>query len=348
MNRVCTVQARSVEKIINFAATYGVRAESLYKAVNLDPSRISNPDQQIPFVQLVSLYEQAAALTGDDAFGLHLGENIDPKVFDVLGYAAMNSPTLGEAIDRVARYHSIWTDGAAIDLETTKTTSKITYRYLDHSLGKCRQDAELTFAAFAALGRLVTNREWRAIEVKFQHDAPRDTSEHVRIFGALVSFGKQINELVFDSATLELPIVKADPGLCAVLDRHAEELLARYPRQDVMIDRVRTILKNELNGGDPSLERVAEQLGMSRRTLQRKLRDHDCSHHELLDQMRRDLAMRYLQEPEMAICEVAYLLGFSESSALHRAFKRWTGMTPSAFRRQYADELQLSSPRLKV
>jgi AraC-like DNA-binding protein len=113
-----------------------------------------------------------------------------------------------------------------------------------------------------------------------------------------------------------------------------EESLAKYPQEDTLIERLRTIIKEELNGGDASLERIAHQLGMSGRTLQRKLRDHRTSHQELLDEMRKDLAMRYLREPEMAICEVAYLLGFSESSALHRAFKRWTGMTPSEFRRR--------------
>jgi len=94
------------------------------------------------------------------------------------------------------------------------------------------------------------------------------------------------------------------------------------------------MIKDELSGGNASLERIADALSMSGRTLQRKLREHKTSHQELLDQMRKDLAMRYLEEPEMAICEVAYLLGFSESSALHRAFKRWTGQTPSEFRRR--------------
>ena len=83
-----------------------------------------------------------------------------------------------------------------------------------------------------------------------------------------------------------------------------------------------------------SLEVVAERLGMSARTLQRKLHASGTSHQELLDEMRRDLAVRYLREPGMAVCEVAYLLGFSESSAFHRAFKRWTGTTPSEFRRR--------------
>src|SRR5262249_2535552 len=149
-----------------------------------------------------------------------------------------------------------------------------------------------------------------------------------------VEFDSGLNEMWLNSATLDLPIMKADPGLCAVLDRHAEELLAKYPRSDDLVARLREIIRNELNGGDPGVDRVARQLGLSARTLQRKLREHGITHQEILDQMRKDLATRYLSQPEMAICEVAYLLGFSESSAFHRAFKRWTGSTPTEFRKR--------------
>jgi len=91
-------------------------------------------------------------------------------------------------------------------------------------------------------------------------------------------------------------------------------------------------MKDELNGGDASLVALAARIGMSERTLQRKLSGQGTSHQKLLDEMRRELALRYLRDPNIAICEAAYLLGFSESSAFHRAFKRWTGATPSEFR----------------
>ena len=109
-------------------------------------------------------------------------------------------------------------------------------------------------------------------------------------------------------------------------------MLAKYPPRDSLVDRVQSIITNEFRGGDPSLDRIADQLGLTPRTLQRKLHELGTSHNELLDHMRRQLAMRYLREPEMAICEVAYLLGFSESSSFHRAFKRWTGVTPKEYR----------------
>lgn len=332
MNAAFTIQAKSVEKIINFAEQQGVSPAELYAAVDLDASVLQDADNRIPFSQLVLLYEKAADLTGDKDFGLHLGEIVDPKLFDVVGYAALNSATLGEAFSRVSRYHSIWTDGAMFKVEISEPTSAITYRYVDESIVKHRHDSEMTFAGVATLCRVTVDRDWKPRLVEFKHDQPRDITEHLRLFQCPVNFNAPVNTLVFDSSSLSLPVAKADPGLCLMLDRHAEELLAKFPPRDSVISNVRTILSKELNGGNPSLERVAEQMGLSARTLQRKLHELGTSHNDLVDQIRHELATRYLREREMAICEVAYLLGFSEPSSFHRAFKRWTGVTPKEFR----------------
>jgi AraC-like DNA-binding protein len=333
MTSVPTIQAKAVEKIVRAAVARGVAARDLYRAAGVNPAGLNDPDRRIPFAEVVALYEQGARLTKDDAFGLHVGETVDPKAFDVLGYSVINSSTLGEGIDRAVRYNSIWTNGSYLSIDRASALTRIGYFYLDESITERRHDAEMTLAALASLSRNVTNTDVSPARVKFQHDRPADTSEHKRIFRCPVEFNAPANEYFIDSSALALPIVKADPGLCAVLDRHAEALIEKYPRADTLIERVRTMIKDELSGGNASLEQVAHNLSMSGRTLQRKLREHGTSHQELLDQMRRELAIRYLQEPEMAICEVAYLLGFSESSALHRAFKRWTGQTPKEFRR---------------
>jgi AraC-like DNA-binding protein len=332
MGRTYTVQAKAVEKIVNAAAAHGIRAGDLYRAVNLDASVLRDPDNRIPFAQLVDLYERAAELTGDVNFGLHLGQSITPTAFDVVGYCALNSPTLGAACTRVARYHSIWTDGALFMLEPGNDTSAIIYSYVDTSIHEHRQDAEMTLATVTALCRNIGSPDFAPATVQFQHDAPRDTSEHEKLFRCPLEFRAPSNKLTFASSFLSLPIARADASLCALLDRHAEELLAKFPPRDSLIDQVRSIIAGELRGGDPSLERVADQLSLTPRTLQRKLHELATSHNELLDQMRRQLAMQYLRERDMAICEVAYLLGFSESSSFHRAFKRWTALTPKEFR----------------
>jgi AraC-like DNA-binding protein len=319
-----TIQAKAVEKIIRCAATRGV---------NLDPSISNDPDDRIPFAQLVDLYEKAAQLTGDKNFGLHVGESVDPKLFDVVGYSALNSPTLGDAFARVARYHSIWTDGATFTLESSNETSAIVYLYVDDTICDHRHDAEMTLATVTTLCRNIASPEFTPIAVEFQHDEPADISEHQQLFRCPIKFNARSNKLHFPSSYLSLPIEKADASLCALLDRHAEELLAKFPPRDSVVDQVRSIIAGEFRGGDPSLEHVADQLRLTPRTLQRKLQELGTSHNELLEQMRRQLAMRYLREREMAICEVAYLLGFSESSSFHRAFKRWTGLTPKEFRK---------------
>src|SRR5436190_14631856 len=127
MKNVPTIQAKAVEKIIRAAAAHGVKARDLYQAVDLDPDGLDDPDSRIPFAQLVALYEQAAKLTKDDAFGLHVGETVDPKAFDVLGYSVINSSTLGEAFDRVVRYCFIWTNGSYISIEKGTQLTKIVY-----------------------------------------------------------------------------------------------------------------------------------------------------------------------------------------------------------------------------
>ena len=332
MNRTFTIQAKAAEKIVKAAAAQGVEPASLYNAVKLDASLLTDPDNRIPFAQLVALYEKAAEFTRDNNFGLHVGESIAPSAFDVVGYCALNSPTLGAAFERVARYHSIWTDGALFTLESSNDTNAIVYRYADTSISEHRQDSEMTLATVTTLCRNIATSDFAPLAVEFQHEAPADISEHTRLFRCPVEFGAAWNRLTFPSSLLALPIAKADASLCALLDRHAEELLSKYPPHDSLVDQVRNLIADEFRGGDPSLERVADQLSLTPRTLQRKLHELGTSHNELLDQMRRQLEMRYLREHEMAICEVAYLLGFSESSSFHRAFKRWTGVTPKEFR----------------
>src|SRR5215510_15389936 len=133
MRQTFTIQARSVEKILRLAAKKGVAANSLYESVNLEPTVLTDPDSRIPFSQLVALYETAAQLTGDDHFGLHVAENVNLAAFDVVGYCALNSPTLGAAFARVARYHSIWTDGALFRLESVNDVSAVVYSYADNT-----------------------------------------------------------------------------------------------------------------------------------------------------------------------------------------------------------------------
>jgi AraC-like DNA-binding protein len=334
MPRESTILVKSVNKIIDAIRSEGVEPEELYGAVNFDPALLDDPDHRIPFSQFVAFYEQGARLTGDDSFGLHIGERVEPELFDVLGYVVINSPTFGEAINRLIRYHPIWTDGAFYNLEISGSQARLVYEYNDRPIDARRHDCEMTLSILVSFARRGTGVDWTPHEVSFQHSKPNSIVEHERIFRSQVQFDRPTNELRFDSSLLALTMMKADPGLCIILDRHAQELLLRRPRVDGLINQVRQLLSEALNAGDdPKIETLSQKLGISVRTLQRKLKEEGRSHQDLLDEMRSELSKRYLQEPKLAICEVAYLLGFSEPSAFHRAFRRWTGITPKEFRR---------------
>lgn len=334
MPREYTILIKSVNKIIDAVKAEGVEPEALYRAINFDPALLDDPDNRIPFSQFVAFYEHGARLTGDDAFGLHIGERVKPELFDILGYVVINSPTFGEAINRLIRYHSIWNDGAFYNLDVSASQARLTYEYVDRLIDGRRHDCEMTLSILVSFARRGTGVDWTPHEVSFQHSKPKSIIEHQRIFRTQVHFDRSINELIFDSSLLTLRMMKADSGLFVILDRHAQELLSRRPRADGLINQVRQLLGETLNvGDDPRLETISQKLGISVRTLQRKLKEEGTSHQDLLDELRSDLSKRYLQEPKLAICEVAYLLGFSEPSAFHRAFRRWTGTTPKEFRK---------------
>ena len=131
----------------------------------------------------------------------------------------------------------------------------------------------MTFATVTTLCRNIASPHFTPVAVEFQHESPADISEHLRLFCCPVRFGAPSNRFTFASDVLSLSIERADASLCAVLDRHAEEMLAKYPPRDSLVDRVQSIITNEFRGGDPSLDRIADQLGLTPRTLQRKLHE---------------------------------------------------------------------------
>jgi len=322
-------------KFIDAAAASGVAREALCRAAGLDPSALEEPDDAMPFAQLLRLCEEGARLTGDEAFGLHAGERTDVKAYGLLGYVTINRRTFGEALRRVIRYQQIRTNAVEFSLETEGADAHLVYRYrADVAPHGRRHESEEMLSTMARVGRALTGVEWSPREVHFEHARPRDTSEHERIFRADVLFARPLTKLVFDASVLTLPLVGADTTLGSLLERHAEESLASAPRRGLFAGRVRRMIEEGLPACEARMESVCRRLGVSPRTLQRKLREEGTSFQESLEDVQRALAESYLLRPEVAICEVSHSLGFSQPSAFHRAFRRWTGLTPREFRRE--------------
>lgn len=323
--------------VVHVAAARGADPKALCAATGFDPALAKDPDARIPFAIEDALWTEAARLTNDDAFGLHAAELIEPGAFDVLDYAVRTAPTLGAALDRLCRYNRIVHDAARFTVTSGADTVRIEHAFRVGNEVQSRHSAEFTMASLLVIGGQITERSLKARSVELRHARPTSIVEHVRVFGVEPRFARRVNALELDRAALDWPVPRADARLWRVIERHAEAVLSARP--DVALstaDRVRRLLSSTLGEGDATLAAVSAKLKTSERTLQRKLADEGVSFDTLLDELRRDLALRYLADPKIAIAEIAYLLGYSEPSPFHRAFKRWTGRTPSDARSRVA------------
>jgi AraC-like DNA-binding protein len=171
------------------------------------------------------------------------------------------------------------------------------------------------------------------VEVQLAHPAPPHVSEHARVFRAPVSFGCATNAVVIEREFVERQVPAADERLYPVLRRYLDGVLKEMPPEEGLLAAVRRIVGELMRDGDPTLVQVARKLDMGPRTLQRRLKEDRVDFRALVDDTRRRFALNYLRDRKHTLTEIAYLLGYSEVSAFNRAFRRWTGATPSDYRR---------------
>lgn len=329
--------------IVAAAAARGVPADALAAAAGFDRASAADGDARIPLAVETALWDEAARRTGDDAFGAHAAQGIRPGMFDVLDYAVRTAPTLRAALERLARYNRLVHDAAAFTLHDRADVVRIEHGLHAAGAVQSRHAAEFTMTSLLVIGGQLLGQPLPARAVELRHPAPAaaTVARLAEVFGVTPRFAAAVNALELERAWLERPSVTADASLSRIIERHAEALLAARPEPAASHgQRVRRALSAALGTGegerDASLPAIAARLGTSERSLQRHLADEGLSFDALLEELRRELALRYLADRSLAIAEVAYLLGYSEPSAFHRAFKRWTGTTPSEARRRAA------------
>jgi AraC-like DNA-binding protein len=319
--------------IAGVAAAAGV---DLQRATGFDPAVAKDPDARISLELETTLWDEAARLTGDESFGLHAAQMLRPGAFDVLDYAVRTAPTLRASLQRLARYNRLVHDAAVFTLLERGENLRVEHAFRIAG-EQSRHAAEFTLASLVVIGTQIAGAPVLPRAVEFRHAAPPRTAEHQRIFGLQPRFLAAVNALELESAVLDRPTAAADPALSRVVERHAEALLAARPEPaESLPDRVRRLVAGMLREGDATLAKAAAALHMSERSFQRRLSAEGASFDALLEELRRELSLRYLSDPKIGIAEVAYLVGYSEPSAFHRAFKRWTGTTPAEARHHAA------------
>jgi AraC-like DNA-binding protein len=331
MSNVPTVFARSVRKIADAVAPKA-NGRHLLRTVGLDREAIDNPSLRIPYADMMMLAEHAARMTKDTAFGLHVGERVEQHEYGLVGRAVVTSSTLGQALRSLVRYLPIWTNVGVFKLDVDGPVAHFQWEYTNSSLPEPRHDCETTMATVARFNRFCSGRGWIPREVWFRHPKPKDTTEHDRIFRAPARFGMAANALLLDAESLKVPLRTAQPTLHLEALDTAEKLLAKACEGASFSQGVLSFIRQQLSRGDFDLDSAARHLCVSRRTLQRKLKEESSSYRHLVQQARQDLA-EYLLGTGITATETASALGFSESCAFHHAFHKWHGVPPGAPRR---------------
>jgi AraC-like DNA-binding protein len=332
MSNIPTVVARSVGKIANSVALSG-GTDHLLRTVGLDRDAIDDPALRIPYADMMMLSEHAARMTKDAAFGLHVGERVKMQEYGIVGRSVVTSATLGEGLRSLVRYLPIWTNVGMFRLDLEGSMAHFQWHYSHRSLPEPRHDCEMSMATVMGLSRLSRGARWTPREVWFQHAKPRDTSEHTRIFRAPVRFGMPANALLLDRESLDTPLKTAHRIPHRAITEAAEHLLPKAWGEASFSQGVLSFIRQNMDGGAFDLEAAARELGISRRTLQRKLSQEARSYRQLVEQARRELSQYLLLDARATATATAYALGYSEPSVFQRAFHKWHGKPPGQYRR---------------
>ncbi|AFZ59631.1 AraC family transcriptional regulator [Anabaena cylindrica FACHB-243] len=325
-----------VRDIVQYVAAQGVDINCLYTAANIDPAWLDNPDRQVSGEVLKYLWREAVQQTSDRYLGLHIGESFDLSVIGIVGYVLLNCQTYGQVLEKLSQYTRLFSQGVTIYHTVSKgwahCNCEIVGNLNNYLIDEPRHPIESTFAALVTATQQLTGKPLQAAAVWFQHQSPEDCSEHERIFRTTVQFSQPMNRIVFDSNCLNWSVRSANANLLSVFEHHAITMLNAQKQSQGYPQKVISSITQQLHGEVPTIEAIAHSLTISVRQLQRELQAENTSYQQLLDKTRRELAMRHLQNRETSIHDVAFLLGFSEPSAFHRAFKRWTKQTPRSYR----------------
>jgi AraC-like DNA-binding protein len=287
--------------------------------------------EKISVESLAAIMEFGEACTGDRHFGLHRGGEFRPEIGGVLAYLAMCSETVEQGFDNLKRYVSISSDGFAIDFNRDEAACKLVLHVSDPTWARCNHLSEFAFARFLKCLRLITNSRLRPLRVEFVHPRKEPDSECQHFFGSTVSFACKVDAVEFARDVLAMRTHTSDKRLSLFLQRYADGLLqqARSKGEESFADAVAAAIVRLLPSGDVSLSKVARLLNMSERTTRRRLERAGLSFNELLRRMRQDLAETWLETGEFDIKHISFLVGYSDVSAFSRAYKRWTGRSPS-------------------
>ena len=309
--------------------------QALFVKAGLDPALFQHPDSRVPFALLLDAWHLAMDALEDQALGLAGVEQFHPAIYGPLSSIIMTSPTLGDVATQLVRFQAIPEDATHATLSVDDDEVVITFASDYFDTARIRPVMEYAMSELMGMARFVVDQQHHSqlqfAGVRFAHAPSAPVSRYEAALGVTPEFEQGSNEVRFQAQVLGVPTTCPDPDLFQSL---LQRIAARHDVPPASLaDQVEQFLVSALPRGVPRIADVAAELNMTVRTLQRKLEQEGWRYAELLDDVRQRLARELLGRAEASVTEVAFLLGFSEPSAFHKAFQRWTGQTPGEWRR---------------
>jgi AraC-like DNA-binding protein len=338
-----TIAAGFAKAFLDFAVSKGANRQLLIERSHVRPDDLKNQDNRIPLANYMALLKAGIELCNEPALSLLFGEAVrmqDISIVGLIGEVSLDSVESGRRqMNRFARLILDADDGGDTDAtefvrENGDVWSRFTSQvYVDNPLLTESGFARGICGArtmFASMPDLMKRPFLKAI--RFTHKEPSYRAEYDRIFGVPLFFGSHMNALLIDEALLNMTLPRTNPYLSEILIARAEGLLENLESSKSTSGRVESLLIPLLHTGEASIDMIAGKLALSRQTLFRRLKAEGVTYEQVLDELRRKLALHYLSGKKASVSETAYLVGFSDPAAFSRAFKRWTGSSPRMVR----------------
>lgn len=320
-------------QVLRTFEAFSLNLSELLRAADLQLEFLQHSESRVSATKVDALWRLAEKESGKENFGLEAAKILEAKHLGVFGYVVISSANVREAMERLVRFKSLTGDASSVKLQVSEEGVRYVHSTEMPPLSLNRLHAEWSMAGMIRLLREASGQaDWGPLEVSFKHKEPSELGLYHEILGGNVVFDSPEDSFLLESSFLEVPFQGTDSTLSDILETHATQLLLSLPEQKDFVRTLQRRLQKQLPGGNPSIEILAQDLGLSVRSLQRRLEDQGQTFQTVLDDIRVRLADVYLEEASTSISEVAFLLGYSGASAFARAFKRWRLVSPSEWR----------------
>ncbi len=328
-----TALVRLSEVVVRRAEELGVDRARLLAEAQVTESELADPDARIQSRKVLAIWRAVLDAIPDPDLGIELAERFELRDAGLVGYLMLHSPTLGEALSRLKRFFQILDESLPGTVQADGDRVEYALDPLPEQLGWMERAADYDLGAVLSAVRELTGVDIEPLEVHLHYRKPdRDLKRLHDLFRAPIHYDQAKLKLVFSRRSLDLPVAGAEAELGRYLESQAETVLGNLAPEGSMAERAERALWAGMKEGLLALEDVASTLAVSPRTLQRRLREEGLSFVEVRDAFREQMALTLLEGQDLAVYEVAFLLGYSEPSSFYRAFRRWVGTTPQEFR----------------